>query len=311
MKIFNLNPSVDKWLLFNTSFMDSGVGRASKSFTFVSGKGLNVGRALQTLDFSDYEVINIVGGALGNVISQVAKKEGLQCDFFQITGDSRVNTIAIYEDNSLSPQVFNDIGPLMEEGEVRLFMNYLKKKIKKHDQVILSGSSLASVGNQLFLKTVSELKEKKCTIQADIVGENLKCIIENLQGQIQLIKINNFEFEDYFGVSPRDKKAIKSIMHEMDIKEFIITLGADGVLYYSRELCFEGVYSEIIRGNPVGSGDSFFAGWLYAENRNMGVIKQLQIAMACGAANLLGFGPAVFSYSDVIKIQDKIIIERV
>lgn len=305
LKILNLNASVDKWYVFEDSLDSSGVGRAKESFTFISGKGLNVARAMGNLGFQGYQVVHMVGGFFGEVITRATKDEGIPSDFFQVAGESRVNAIVSYK-NPQTLQVFNEPGIPVTDREVDLFVAYLSKKICPGEQVILAGSTRPSRDNRLFTRVVDLCVEKGAVIQADIVGENLRYLIERAGSLVRLIKINNFEFQESFGIDPRSVGLVQQLLRERGIEEIIITLGSKGARYYGKDLLLEGSFTEGVEGtegNPVGSGDSFLGGWLYGEYQGLPYTERLRLAMACGTANLLSMGPGVFSQSGVEAIE--------
>jgi len=49
----------------------------------------------------------------------------------------------------------------------------------------------------------------------------------------------------------------------------------------------------------VGSGDSFFAGYLYKEAMGKSMEERLIFATACGMANTLKYGAAIFDLKDL------------
>ena len=110
--ILSLNPGYDQWHIVRSRPAVQNVFRADEVLHIISGKGLNVARALKNLACKEYVCMNILGGKTGEIIRDLGRKEHLNCLEYRIAGESRINTCVMleYDKKTLS---YNDPGPVL------------------------------------------------------------------------------------------------------------------------------------------------------------------------------------------------------
>jgi len=107
------------------------------------------------------------------------------------------------------------------------------------------------------------------------------------QSRPELIKINREEFSLAFGFDGWERSGeLTSWLGEAGIQTLILTDGAAGACAHTKE---ESLFALLPRGiggpYAVGSGDSFFGGYLAAWSRGWPLWERLRLGNACGAAN--------------------------
>ena len=60
----------------------------------------------------------------------------------------------------------------------------------------------------------------------------------------------------------------------------------------------------------IGSGDATVAGFAVGLSQGYTMPNLIRLAVACGAANVLSIGPAVFTKADVQRLMDQVVIEE-
>ena len=121
------NPSLDYYVQVNN--LKSGVvNRTVSERLAIGGKGLNVSLALNELSDSTL-ALGFVAGFTGNVIKERATALGLNHDFIEVAGQSRIN-VKIKSNNETD---INGRGANVTQSDVNNLINKLKALLEKDD----------------------------------------------------------------------------------------------------------------------------------------------------------------------------------
>ena len=293
--ILSMNPGYDQWhVIYNPPVID-GVYRADKVFRFVSGKGLNVARVLKNLGFEGYVCVNIIGGGTGEIISRRSKEEGICCREFRISEESRINTCVMMEYSHESVS-YNEPGPKLSRDEVKQFKDYLSVQLRKERDcdVVISGAPCRGITEDDFRDILSLITAEGNELIVDVSGRWLQIAAEF---PLRLLKVNREEFKEAFYMDAfifdHDLKRFKT---QKRINDLIVTDGKNGCVVLCKDgRCFYGGVRGVAGGSyPVGSGDSFLAGYLTRYAQGAGIKECVRYANACGLANTYEYGPGVF-----------------
>lgn len=293
--ILSMNPGYDQWhVVYNPPAIEN-VFRADKVFRFVSGKGLNVARVLKNLNFNDYICVNILGGGTGEIISQKSEEEGINCNEFRIKEESRINTCIMLEycHESIS---YNEPGPKLTRQEINNFKKYLSDLLKKEGNcdVVISGTPSRGITEDDFREILSIITAADNELIVDISGRWLQIAAEY---PLRLLKINREEFKEAFYMDAFIfDQNLKRFKDRKRINDLIVTDGKNGcVVLCDDGRCIYGVIRGVTGGSyPVGSGDSFLAGYLMRYAQGAGIKECVRYANACGLANTYEYGPGIF-----------------
>ncbi|MCF7944837.1 MAG: ribokinase [Spirochaetia bacterium] len=294
--ILNLNPSYDHWILLDEPPLLEHVLRGKPVVHQVDGKGLNIGRVLNLLGYENYLCLNILGGEVGKIIEQKCETKGIRTKNFWIRDDSRINTAIVHHYNERKDvQMVNEAGPTLTSDELEQFKVFFKETIQPDDLIIVSGSTPEG-----FLPSdLTELAEHSIKIGAKLaVDISNDCLSEIVKQDISILKINEDEIRIAFGIDSKDIKKIEEFRKRHNIKLLIITYGKDGAIAITEGEKFKVIPPALEEDFAVGSGDSFFAGLLYKLLSGKDLREALVSATACGAANAVCYGAALFSYQE-------------
>lgn len=305
--ILNLNPCYDHWIILEKQSSIPNVLRGDRVVKLVDGKGLNIGRVFNTLGLHDYICLNIVGGEVGKIIESGCRKENIKADFFWIEEESRINTAVVFEYEKKMLMI-NEPGPHMNRKEISLFKSFFKKKIKKNSKLVISGSLPQGFGNQDLIELIIYAKENFCEIAVDIGGQ---CLEEIIKISPDILKINSDEFKVAFNIDINELQKILKFRKTHNIRELIITQGKEGSWGFFEEDLIKAAPKTIYSDFSVGSGDSFFAGYLFGKEQNYTKEECLKIATACGVANTLHYGAAMFYKEDFEEQLKNVEIKKV
>lgn len=307
VKILNMNPSYDHWVILSQEPPIPKVLRGDRVVSLVDGKGLDIGRVFNTLGFEDYECLNITGGVVGSIIEASCEKEGIRSCFYHIGGESRINTIVVYEPHG-DVLVVNEPGPAMTGEEVRGFIDFFKRSLDPSDELVISGTPPVGFQPAELLEIVDYALAMAISVKVDIGGVWLERIVER---KLDTLKINDEELMTVFGVSINDHTSLRAFRERHGISSLVITRGRKGSIALSPDgVMYESLVDESVSNLAVGCGDSFFAGMICGFRKGLSFEDSLRLGSACGYANTLHYGAAIFAYSDVELGSEKVRVKR-
>ncbi len=159
-----------------------------------------------------------------------------------------------------------------------------------------------------MIDLVVAARNSGCTLKIDIAGEWLSKIVALSP---ELLKINADELKVAFGIEKGDLKSMEEFRRSFSIKDLLITNGKYGSVWLSDTEKLQAVSTKVFSDFSVGSGDSFFAGLIYGQERLVSKREALKIATACGAANTLHYGAAIFERSDIERVIEDVVVSEV
>lgn len=267
--ILGLNPAWQR-LFFLDKFELGEVHRISKVEEYASGKGINCGRVLQLLGGSPL-LMHFLGSEHGSRIFDELSACGIQQAPVWIKEPTRICTTIVSAGESTE---LIEPSPVLSENENEDFLQTLNDYWSSTQYVALCGTfpkgfnveqinSLDFTGKKIFVDAVTEIDAW-------------------LEKGVELLKINMDEYctiLDRLGIpqvmsSPQFwKMSATAVLERLPIKNLVVTDEESPVRAFRlQEGAFQGVQLQppsIQVKNAVGAGDSFFAGWLYADSQGM------------------------------------------
>lgn len=267
--ILGLNPAWQR-LFFLDKFELGEVHRISKVEEYASGKGINCGRVLQLLGGSPL-LMHFLGDQHGSRIFDELSACGIQQAPVWIKEPTRICTTIVSAGESTE---LIEPSPVLSENENEDFIQTLNDYWSSTQYVALCGTfpkgfnveqinALDFTGKKVFVDAVTEIDAW-------------------LEKGVELLKINMDEYctiLDRLGIpqvmsSPQFwKMSATAVLERLPIKNLVVTdEDAPVRAFRLQEGAFQGVQIQpptIQVKNAVGAGDSFFAGWLYADSQGM------------------------------------------
>lgn len=272
-----LNPSID--FIVRLDHLELGsVNRMTSDDKFAGGKGINVSRILQRLDV-DNTATGFIGGFTGRFVENGLIAEGIKTNFVQVSEDTRINVkIKAGEETEI-----NGAGPKISDEKLEELKAILAGLSSK-DTVVFAGSAPSSLGNQVYNTLIPIAKKAGAEVVCDFEGQTL---LDSLNYQPLLVKPNNHELADIFGVELNGLEDIEKYAREIlakGAKNVIISMAGDGALLVTPEAAY---FAKPIKGtvkNSVGAGDSMVAGFTGEYVKSGDPIEALKWGVACGTA---------------------------
>ncbi len=275
------NPSLDYYVKVNN--IKSGiVNRTTAERLAVGGKGLNVSLALKELG-DDTLALGFVAGFTGKYIRDKVTELGLNYEFIDVKGQSRINVKV----RSNTETDINGSGAEISANDVNKLVRRLKALLKEGDWLIVCGSVPSTLDQQTYANIFKKLKNiKGVNLVVDASG---KLLTETLKYKPFLIKPNIYEMCEIFGLTTvPDLEGIYACarnLQEMGARNVIVSMGSSGAAMVTETS--QSIYVRAARGqlvNSVGAGDTMVAGFIHEYLNTGNYFKALNFATAAGSA---------------------------
>lgn len=274
-----LNPSLD-YLVCTDALRPGKLCRTSGEALYPGGKGVNVSLVCAALGLST-RALGFIAGRTGALFASLLAETGVEYDFCRLDeGMTRINVkVCAREQTEL-----NGAGPQIPPEALARLAETLDT-LGEDDWLVLSGSVPAGVPADIYAKLLERVRKNGVRTLLDTSGDALK---NALPCAPDLIKPNLDELDALVGGAPHNPVGIAACARELQAagaKNILISCGAQGAVLVpvqGQALYLEAIPGEAVQ--PVGSGDSMAAGWLYAHTHGFSAAETLRYAVAAGSA---------------------------
>ena len=297
-----LNPSIDYIVRLDKVNVGS-VNRMESDDKFAGGKGINVSRVLKRLGI-DNTATGFIGGFTGKFITDTLENEAIATKFVQVSEDTRIN-VKIKADAETE---INGTGPTVSPEQLAALKDVLLGLAEK-DTVVFAGSSNKNLGNVVYKELISLTRQTGAQVVCDFEGQTL---IDSLEFQPLLVKPNNHELGDIFGVKLENLDEIEKYAREILAKgaqHVIISMAGDGALLVTKDGAY---FAKPIKGivkNSVGAGDSMVAGFTGEFVRSGNAVEAFKWGVACGTATTFSDDLATTAF--INETYEKVEVEKI
>lgn len=279
-----LNPAVDM-LTKVENFSSGKLNRAEEASYIVGGKGINISILLKNIG-KESTAFGFVGGFTGKYIKQKLTKIGINHDFIETSGNTRINiklkTDTETEINTQSSKVSREeIEELIKKLEI----------LDENDTVFLSGNIISGMSTDDFVKVAQKITEKKSKL---IIDSNKDLVLKTLQFNPFIVKPNTFELGEIFGIKIKSEKELiiyAKKLQQLGAKNVLVSQGADGALLITQE---NKIYKVgVAKGkiiSTVAAGDSMLAMFIATYDETKCFKQALRYSSAAGAATSFSIG---------------------
>lgn len=251
------NPAVD-YVVYTDELQVGKVNRSKSEEIYFGGKGINVSMVLNELGIRS-KAMGFVAGFTGAAIEKGLTDAGIETDFVHLNkGFTRINVkIKSHAETELNGQ-----GPEIPTEKLDELFDRLDG-IKDGDGVILAGSIPSYLPSDIYERILERLKDRNIRAVVDATDDLL---VNVLKYRPFLIKPNNFELGDIFGVTINTNEEIVKYagkLQDMGAVNVLVSMAGDGAIlldeFGKTHVC--GVCKGQVK-NSVGAGDSMVAGFL-------------------------------------------------
>lgn len=253
-----LNPSLD-YIVSVKDFVPGRVNRTKKEVIFPGGKGINVSIVLHNLGMTS-SALGFVAGFTGEEIKKQVQTFHVAEKFIPVAeGMSRINVKLRSNEES----EINGKGPNIQSADIELLMKQLDT-LQDGDVLVLAGSIPDMMPETMYRDIMARLSEKKVMVVVDATKDLLVNVLEY---HPFLIKPNNFELGEIFGVELKSKEEVITYakkLQEKGARNVLVSMAGDGAVMVAADgTTYESNAPKGQVVNSVGAGDSMVAGFLY------------------------------------------------
>lgn len=275
------NPSLD-YIVRMDQFTAGQINRVNYEQVLAGGKGINVSIVLKNLGHES-TALGFLAGFTGEEIKDQLKGFGVKSDFVQLEkGFSRINVKAKADCET----EINGQGPDISEAKREELFAQLDK-LQEGDTLVLAGSIPKTLPDDIYQKIMARLDGKGIRI---VVDAEKKLLLNVLQYHPFLIKPNNHELGDMFGVTLTTDEEIITYakkLQEKGAQNVLISMAGDGAILLTAE--GKSYKCPAPKGkliNSVGAGDSMVAGFITGYMESDGDFEQaFHMGVATGSAS--------------------------
>lgn len=296
-----LNPSIDYIVRLDKVNLGS-VNRMDSDDKFAGGKGINVSRVLKRLGIEN-TATGFIGGFTGKFITDNLVSEGIASNFVEVNQDTRIN-VKIKADAETE---INGPGPEISTEKLAELKEILSS-LTPADTVVFAGSSPKNLGNVVYKELIGLTRKTGAQVVCDFEGQTL---LDSLEFEPLLVKPNNHELGDIFGVKLENLDQIESYARQIldkGAQHVIISMAGDGALLVTRDGAY---FAKPIKGNvknSVGAGDSMVAGFTGEFVRSGDAVEAFKWGVACGTATTFSDDLATADY--IKETYEKVEVEK-
>lgn len=281
------NPALDYVMKVEKLRYDD-INRTYGEELYYGGKGINVSAILSRLGMEN-TALGFKAGFTGEKLEELLREDGINTDFIGLkSGMTRIN-VKIKAETELD---INAVGPPIEKEEVEKLFDKIRN-LKHGDVIVLAGSVPGALPSDIYEKILSVTSQTGVEAVVDSTGDLL---LNVLKYHPFLIKPNNFELGDLFGVKINNEAEIEKyakLLQEKGARNVLVSRGKDGATLVTEDGDVHTI--GIIPGKPlnsVGCGDSMVAGFVagYIEKRDYAYA--LKLGSACSNATAFSYGLA-------------------
>jgi 1-phosphofructokinase/tagatose 6-phosphate kinase len=269
--------------------------RSSEVMTLAGGKGINVARALKTLEVP-VVATGLAGGRTGTRLVEELTSEAILNDFVRIAGESRTST-SVADPTAGTYTEINEWGPEVTDAELETLEEKLHYLARGADFVVLAGSLPRKVSESFYSDAIRDLARRDVRVVLDSEGDPLR---HGVEAGPFLVSPNQSEAEQLVGQELEDDDdylmALDAIA-EMGPRNVLITLenGCFGLLRLGRRTRrFRALAPHVEPVSATGSGDVLLAQFLAALVEERSPDYAIRLAVAAGSAAVLELGAGRF-----------------
>ena len=275
------NPAIDYVVRLDAPLEVGAVNRAQGEDCVLGGKGINVSGVLAQLGCESV-ALGFVAGETGAWLERGLAAQGLKTDFVHLeNGMTRINVkIKAGQETEL-----NGAGPAIPESALQQLEAQLDK-LTEGDILILAGSIPASLPQSVYERLLARLQGRGVRAVVDATRDLL---VNVLPYHPFLIKPNNHELGEIFGVELKDRESVipyAKKMQEMGAANVLVSMAGEGaVLAAANGKVYLAPAPKGKLVNGVGAGDSMVAGFLAGWLKEKDYRHAFHMGIATGSAS--------------------------
>jgi len=299
------NPCIDKTLFVENIHPQPKI-KVEKVKEIAGGKGSNVSRVLHTLGVKTGHFV-VLGGYNGHQVKSLMESDGVFTYPAWVSQPTRVVTTVV--DRNWQQVAYFEPGPVISSQEMDQILLTFEKVIPSAELIVFCGSVSDPSAHSIYCRMIQTAKEKSIKTIIDSRGIPL---IEALKAKPWMVKMNCEEAEETWGKKINRKEDYYNFyefLKKSGIEYLILTFGEKGAWFRGEGITWFGYSPKVISINPVGSGDSFLAAFIFGLVHGKEWNECLRLGLAAGAANAQTWDAAMVTWDDIQLLLPEVRVE--
>jgi 6-phosphofructokinase 2 len=299
-----INPSIDESTSIGNVIADRKL-RCNPPTYEAGGGGINVSRVVRILG-GDTLAMYLVGGVTGQMFQDLVDRTGIGARPIPIADMTRMD-LMVMEESTGRQYRFGFPGPQVKEVEWQSCLTELSELDFQPEYIVASGSLPPGVPDNFYNLVARISHELGARLIVDTSGPALQ---EAVKAGVYLLKPNMNEMRSLVGREIKDEaqlereamKIVKSGQSEI----VVVSLGAAGVLWASRDGAERVRAPTVPIVSKVGAGDSTLGGIVFSLARGLSIREAIRFGVAAGSATVMTPGSQLCLKEDVEKLYARI-----
>lgn len=293
-----VSPAIDKSTKFAGLVAEQKIRCETPHFD-AGGGGINVSKAITRLGGNSLAVFT-VGGASGELLQDLVKKEGIDFQTIKTESWTRENFIAV-DTHTNAQYRFGMPGPTITEKESKEILKAIEEA--KPDFLVASGSLSPGLGDDFYEKVAAISRKIGSKLIIDTSGAPLERAIDegvyllkpNVGELAKLVKKESLEIDEV-------DDAAREIIRQGKCEVVVVSLGPQGAVLVTKDICEHIPAPPVQKKSTVGAGDSMVGGMVWALSEGKDLSEMLRWGVACGSAATMNEGTQLFTKQDAHKL---------
>lgn len=302
-----MNPAIDR-ISEADCLRRQNVKKIKTTAYSAGGKGINAARVLKALG-ADSLTVGFSGGHAGRFFEALLESEGLDGEFAQIKGITRMNA-TLLDAKGRGEMHIVDRGPAVEAEEAGLFRDLFMRAVDggKFACALFCGSLPPGVPQNFYRGLISAAKKRGLRTAMDSSGRPLQ---SGIRAKPDIIKPNSRELDELAGVRLKKIGEKTDFALKLEIPETVVSMGRRGSFAVSGKEIFRALPLKTPCVNSVGAGDAMLAGYVFSRVlKKESIEKALLKGAACAQASLSSRMPGRIAPENIEKFEKRLKLKR-
>ncbi|MFN8374178.1 MAG: 1-phosphofructokinase family hexose kinase [Anaerolineae bacterium] len=296
------NTTIDQTLFVPSLPMGRTV-RARKTVQSMGGKPTDASWILGEMGIPSL-ALGFAAGAMKHKVYTLLQARGVQTDFVECDGETRVNTVIITDSGETVTITTNTL--VVQPPHLDQLREKFRAVLPQTTVVVLGGTLPTGVAPEFYVEFIGLARERNIPVVFDADEPNLGV---GLQAHPTYIKPNHHELEHLTGKTINDLDSAYRAGREIISKYGtcpIITMGKDGALAVLPDKAYFVPPLDIEVVSASGAGDGMLAGITASLYQQQPIEEGLRLGAACAAAVCLLPGTADCRREDVERLLPQV-----
>ncbi len=242
--------------------------------------------------------LGLAAGAVGQKVKAMLEALGVQADFIEAEGETRINTVIIDQATGEHTTITSASMQVRPQHVDALLARY--EKALEHASVVVTGGSLPpGMQPDFYAEAIQLARQHKVPVIFDAAPPNLQA---GLGAHPDFIKPNEHELSALAGCKLATLEALHAAgaeILERSGTQVVITMGKDGALAVLPGRSYHIPPLDIKVSSPAGAGDAVLAGLAQALSEGRPIEDGLRLGIAAASAVCLQPGTAAYEVADM------------